>query len=267
MDSCVRHRRRAGDRAGDRGADGGAGVRRVVTDVDGDGARVRPRRSGPLRSAGAGRARRGRVTGSSPPRPSDHGRLTAWFNNAGVGDDGSLVSLGDEQVRRLVEVNLLGCLWGMRAALAPFGPRARRRREHRLAVGARPVPGYAVYAATKAAVVSVTMSVSAEVPTRVRVHALCPDGVQTAMLEAQDHDGARLAAGALRRPDPHRRRDRRRRRGPGRDAAGGAVAAGLARRVVRSSSLAPSVARHGTQLFAARGRRLIARRAGDNAGR
>ena len=51
------------------------------------------------------------------------------------------------------------------------------------------MPGYAVYAATKAAIVSVTMSVSAEVPPGVRVHALCPDGVQTAMLDAQDKAG------------------------------------------------------------------------------
>ena len=46
--------------------------------------------------------------------------LTAWFNNAGVGDDGTLAELSEEAVRRLVEVNLLGTLWGMRAAIAAF---------------------------------------------------------------------------------------------------------------------------------------------------
>ena len=104
-----------------------------------------------------------------------HGVLTAWFNNAGVGDDGSLADLSEEQVRRLVEVNLLGTTWGTRAALAAFGaaggdvvniaslagPRAGAGLQHvrrhegrrRLAVdlrqrrgaargaGARPVPG------------------------------------------------------------------------------------------------------------------------------
>ena len=55
--------------------------------------------------------------------------------------------------------------------------------------GLGPVPGYAVYAATKAAIVSATMSVSAEVPRGVRVHALCPDGVQTALLDGQDKAG------------------------------------------------------------------------------
>src|SRR5690348_3231144 len=51
-----------------------------------------------------------------------HGRLAVWVNNAGVGDDGKLADLSSEQVRRLVEVNLVGTLWGMRAALAAFGP-------------------------------------------------------------------------------------------------------------------------------------------------
>ncbi len=91
-------------------------------------------------------------------------------------------------MQRLVEVNLLGCLWGMRAAMAAFDPRGGDVVNIASLSGLGPVPGYAVYAATKAAVVSVTMSVSAEVPAGVRVHALCPDGVQTAMLDAQDHE-------------------------------------------------------------------------------
>jgi NAD(P)-dependent dehydrogenase (short-subunit alcohol dehydrogenase family) len=46
-----------------------------------------------------------------------------------------------------------------------------------------------VYAATKAAVVSLTMSVQVESPRNVRVHALCPDGVATAMVDAMKDDG------------------------------------------------------------------------------
>jgi NAD(P)-dependent dehydrogenase (short-subunit alcohol dehydrogenase family) len=190
----------------------------------------------------------------------DHGRLSAWFNNAGVGDDGSLVSLDDEQVRRLVEVNLLGCLWGMRAAVDAFGPDGGDVVNTASLSGLGPVPGYAVYAATKAAVVSLTMSASAEVPPGVRVHALCPDGVQTAMLDAQDKAGlgSQLvhSGGRILTVD---------------ETADAAVALLGTRRVVRSlpawrgglvrsTTLAPSVAKHGTGLFAARGRRLIARR-------
>jgi len=231
----------------------------VVTDVDGEGARRAAEEIG----AAAGLEQDVRDPAAHrfvATTAGDHGPLTAWFNNAGVGDDGSLTSLDDDQVRRLVEVNLLGCLWGMRAALDAFGARGGDVVNTASLSGLGPVPGYAVYAATKAAVVSVTMSVSAEVPRGVRVHALCPDGVQTAMLDAQDPDGlgSQLvhSGGRILTVD---------------ETADAAVALLGTRRVVRSlpgwrgglvrsSTLAPSMAKHGTDLFAARGRRLIARR-------
>ena len=50
--------------------------------------------------------------------------------------------------------------------------------------GLGPVPNLSVYAATKAAVLSLAISVNLETPRNVRIHALCPDGVQTPMLEA-----------------------------------------------------------------------------------
>lgn len=129
-------------------------------------------------------------------RAASYGVLTAWFNNAGIGDDGRLSEQSDEQVQRLVEVNLLGTLWGMRAALAAFGESGGDIVNTASVAGLGPVPGYGVYAATKAGVVSISMSVDIETPRRVRVHALCPDVVQTAMLtEGHTHDslGSRLA--------------------------------------------------------------------------
>ncbi len=118
-----------------------------------------------------------------------HGALTTWFNNAGVGDDGTLASLSDSQVRSLVEVNLLGTTWGTRAALAAFGPAGGDVVNIASLAALGPVPGYSMYAATKAAVVSLSASVNAEAPRGVRVHALCPDGADTAMLAAQDPSG------------------------------------------------------------------------------
>jgi NAD(P)-dependent dehydrogenase (short-subunit alcohol dehydrogenase family) len=190
---------------------------------------------------------------------SRHGRLTAWFNNAGVGDDGGLTSLTDEQVRRLVEVNLLGTLWGMRAAMGAFGPHGGDVVNIASLAGLGPVPGYSVYAATKAAVVSLTASVNAETPRKVRVHALCPDGADTAMLAAQDPNGlgsqlvhsARILSVA--------------------EVAQAAVALVGSRRVVqalpswrgglvRTTSLAPGVFQHASGLFAAQGRRAMKRR-------
>lgn len=234
----------------------------VLTDLDGEGARRTAQEIG----AAAGLEQDVRDPASHhvvATTASDHGRLAVWFNNAGVGDDGRLSELTDEQVRRLVEVNLLGCLWGMRAALAAFDAETGSGDIVNTASlsGLGPVPGYAVYAATKAALVSATMSVAAEVPRGVRVHALCPDGVQTDLLDAQDktglgsqlvHSGGRILTAD--------------------ETAAAAVAMVGTRRVVRSvptwraalvrtTTLAPSVATKAAPLFAARGRRVIAKRA------
>ncbi|HET7066565.1 MAG TPA: SDR family oxidoreductase [Nocardioides sp.] len=230
----------------------------VVTDVDGDAAR----RTAAEIGAAVGLEHDVRDAAGHrfvATTALDLGRLTAWFNNAGVGDDGPLADLTDEQVRRLVEVNLLGVLWGMRAALDAFPGRGDIVNTASLS-GLGPVPGYSAYAATKAAIVSATMSVAVEAPRGVRVHALCPDGVQTALLDAQDpaglgsqlvHSGGRILTVD--------------------ETADAAVALLGTRRVVRSlpawrgglvraSTLAPSVTKHGTRLFAAAGRRAIARR-------
>ena len=242
----------------------GRGYAVLVTDVDGDGAR----RTAAEIGAAVGLEHDVRDPAAHrfvATTARDHGRLTAWFNNAGVGDDGTLAGLDDEQVRRLVEVNLLGTLWGMRAALAEFTEFAEDGGRGDIVntasiSGLGPVPGYTVYAATKAAIVSATMSVAVETPRRVRVHALCPDGVQTALLDGQDaggmgaqlvHSGARILTAE--------------------ETAEAAVALLGSRRVVRSlprwrgavirtSTLAPSMGGPAARLFAARGRRSIARR-------
>lgn len=189
-----------------------------------------------------------------------HGALTAWFNNAGVGDDGPLSSLSDSQVERLVSVNLLGTTWGTRAALAAFGPAGGDVVNIASLAGLGPVPGYSMYAATKAAVVSLSASVNAEARRGVRVHALCPDGVDTEMLAAQDpsglgsqlvHSGGSILSVA--------------------QVATAAVALVGSRRVVRTvpswrggvvrgSALAPGVMQHAAGLFAAQGRRAMKRR-------
>jgi len=230
----------------------------VVTDVDGRAAQECAAQIG----AAEGRAldvRDPQAHRDAAGAAVRHGALTAWFNNAGVGDDGTVVELSDETVRRLVEVNLLGTLWGMRAALAAFGPRGGDVVNTASLSGLGPVPGYSVYAASKAAIVSVSMSAAAEAPRGVRVHALCPDGVRTAMLDAQApgglgsalvHSGGRILTVE--------------------ETAAAAVALLGSRRVVRTlpawrgallraTTLAPSVAAKGTEVFAAQGRKAIAR--------
>lgn len=189
-----------------------------------------------------------------------HAPLTAWFNNAGVGDDGTLAALTDEQVRRLVEVNLLGTMWGTRAALAALGPRGGDVVNVASLAGLTPAPGYSVYAATKAGVVSLSSSVNAEAPRGVRVHALCPDGADTAMLAEQDPAG--MGAQLVHSGGPILTVEQ---------VAEAAVALLGSRRVVRTlpgwrggvargAALAPGVSQHVVGLFAAQGRRAMRRR-------
>lgn len=122
-------------------------------------------------------------------RAAREGRVVGWFNNAGVGHDGALAELTDEAVDRLVDINLKGVLWGSRAALEVIGPKGGDIVNTASLSGLGPVPGLSTYAATKAAVVSLTMSLDAETPPALRVHAVCPDGVDTDMVSAMSDAG------------------------------------------------------------------------------
>jgi NAD(P)-dependent dehydrogenase (short-subunit alcohol dehydrogenase family) len=234
------------------------GHRVVVTDVDGEGARRTAEEIG----AAAGLAHDVRDPAGHAAAAAEaarHGVLTAWFNNAGVGDDGTLSDLSEEAVRRLVDVNLLGTLWGMRAALDGFGAAGGDIVNTASLAGLGPVPGYSVYAATKAAIVSISMSGDAETPRNVRVHALCPDGVQTAMLDQQTPGG--LGNLLVHSGGPILTVD---------EVAAEAVGLVGSHRVVRSvpgwrggvtraAALAPSISAKGLALFAAQGRRALKR--------
>ena len=82
------------------------------------------------------------------------GRVRAWFNNAGVAPDGDLAALSDAQVREVVEVNLLGALWGTRAAFQAFGSQGGDVVITSSLFGLGPAPGLSAYAATQAALIS-----------------------------------------------------------------------------------------------------------------
>ena len=188
-----------------------------------------------------------------------HAPLRAWFNNAGVGWDGTLAELGDEQVRGLVEINLLGVLWGMRTALASFDDAGGDIVNTASLSGLGPVPGLSVYAATKAAVVSATMSVALEAPRGVGVHAGLPDGVATPMVAQMKETGLAKAlvssGGRLLTVEEIA------------EAAVGLVGSRRVLRTVpawrgaamRASAMAPSLASGAMGLFAAQGRRAARR--------
>lgn len=239
----------------------------VLTDVDGEAVR----RTAAEIGAAEGLAQDVRDEASHAAvvaAAGRHGRLAVWVNNAGVGDPGTIDELSSEAVNRVVDVNLKGVLWGMRAALAAFAEAGGSgggagdivNISSLSAMG--PVPGLTVYAATKAAVLSATMSAALDTPQGVRVHVLCPDGVDTAMVEAMP-DGGRAKAlvhsgGGLLTVD---------------EVADAAVELIGSRRVVRSlpgwrgpvvriGTLAPSRSAGAFKVFEMVGRRVMARRRG-----
>jgi NAD(P)-dependent dehydrogenase (short-subunit alcohol dehydrogenase family) len=164
------------------------GYRVVLTDVDGDGVRRTAREVGAV--AGLEQDVRDEASHRAiAEEAARHGDVAVWVNNAGVGTDGSLGELPSSGVEQLVQVNLMGVIWGMRAAMAAFGPHGGDIVNIASMSAHGPVPGLSVYAATKAAVVSLTASVQSETPRRVRVHALCPDGVDTPMVASMADDG------------------------------------------------------------------------------
>ncbi len=119
------------------------------------------------------------------------GQLAAWVNNAGVLRAGKVWEHTDDDVRLQVEANVLGVMWGSRAAVEAM----REAGGHIVNLGSMaafgPVAGLAVYGATKHAVLGFTSSLQgdldeARIP--VRVHALCPDAADTDLVRGVRHE-------------------------------------------------------------------------------
>jgi NAD(P)-dependent dehydrogenase (short-subunit alcohol dehydrogenase family) len=127
---------------------------------------------------------------------AERGPLEVWVNNAGVMRPGAAWEHSDEDVRLTCEVNLLGVVWGSLAAVDAMRAGGGENR-HVINLGSLssfgPVPGLALYAATKHAVLGFTGSLQGDlldagIP--ITVHALCPDAADTALLREHDHEPA-----------------------------------------------------------------------------
>jgi NAD(P)-dependent dehydrogenase (short-subunit alcohol dehydrogenase family) len=164
----------------------------VVADIDGDEAR---RTAGDI-GAAAGIVQDVRDEAGHREAAAEaarHGRLQVWVNNAGVGYDGPIAEQPADQVSALLDVNLKGVVWGCRAAVAAMQRGGEIVNVASLS-GHGPVPGLSVYAATKAAVVSLTGSLDSELRGQaIRVHAICPDGVDTRLVANMNPDGQGVA--------------------------------------------------------------------------
>jgi NAD(P)-dependent dehydrogenase (short-subunit alcohol dehydrogenase family) len=110
------------------------------------------------------------------------GRLDVLVNGAGVGVGGNVEQLPPKHVALQLDVNVRGLVLVTQAAI----PMLRESRGHvfNLAsiAGTIPTPGLSIYGASKAAVISFTRSLNAELDADgVRATALCPGFVDTPM--------------------------------------------------------------------------------------
>jgi NAD(P)-dependent dehydrogenase (short-subunit alcohol dehydrogenase family) len=122
---------------------------------------------------------------------AERGPLAIWVNNAGVLAVGDAWTMGDPDVRRMVEINLLGVIWGCHAAIAAM------HEGHILNIASMssitPAPGMAVYGATKHGVLGYSLSLAGELRRAkkpISISALCPDAIAGEMTGAVKRDPA-----------------------------------------------------------------------------
>src|SRR4051794_21276947 len=106
---------------------------------------------------------------------AERGPLKAWFNNAGILRTDKTWAHSDDQVRQMVEANLLGVIWGSRTAVEAMRPGGGHIVNMASMSSFGPVPGLAVYGATKHAVLGFTGSLQGDLEQAgipIRLHAV-----------------------------------------------------------------------------------------------
>ena len=111
----------------------------------------------------------------------EHGRIDYMFNNAGIAVGGELRDLPLEYWRRIIDVNLLGVIYGTTYAYAQM---LRQGFGHIIntasVAGLIGFPGAVPYATTKSGVVGLSLSLRSEAAELgVKVSVICPGFVQT----------------------------------------------------------------------------------------
>ena len=108
------------------------------------------------------------------------GRLDVLVNNAGIYEFGPLEEITADNFRKQFGLNVLGLVLACKEALKYFGEAGGSIINISSVVGKLALPGATVYSATKAAVDSITRTLSAELgPRRIRVNSVNPAMVLT----------------------------------------------------------------------------------------
>ena len=162
----------------------------LVADTDGDGARQVADR---LRQIGTGDAAAATLDVTDAGAVADtvgrfagaHGGLDFMFNNAGIGVGGRVSELSLDHWHRVIEVNLLGVIHGVRAAYPGMIERGRGHIVNTASLsGLVPSPLLVPYSTAKHAVVGLSVGLRVEAADHgVRVSVVCPGVIETPLLD------------------------------------------------------------------------------------
>jgi 2-keto-3-deoxy-L-fuconate dehydrogenase len=137
---------------------------------------------------------------------ADLGGLDVVVNNAGIGAQGDVAANDDDEWRRVLDVNVVGIVRVSRAALPHLRRSERAAVVNTCSVAATlGLPNRALYAASKGAVLALTLAMAADhVRDGIRVNCVTPGTVETPwvgrLLEAAGDPAAELAALRARQP-------------------------------------------------------------------
>src|SRR5688500_1068467 len=127
----------------------GRGYDVLVTDVDEEGAQSTAAAIGDRAWAMRQDARDPDGHRRAAEAARERGPIAVWVNNAGVLRTEKVWEHSDADVRLMIEANLLGVVWGSRAAVDAMGADGGHIINLASMSAFGPVPGLAVYGATK----------------------------------------------------------------------------------------------------------------------
>jgi 3-oxoacyl-[acyl-carrier protein] reductase len=121
------------------------------------------------------------------------GKLDILVNNAGIFKFASLEESAEEEFHRQFNTNVLGTLLSAREALKYFDKKGGNIINISSVVSDNPMPGTAIYAATKGAIDTLTVGLSRELASRnIRVNVIAPGGVNTEGAQALGMIGSEM---------------------------------------------------------------------------
>ncbi|HEV8065030.1 MAG TPA: SDR family NAD(P)-dependent oxidoreductase [Acidimicrobiales bacterium] len=124
------------------------------------------------------------LEGAFATAASSMGGLDILVNNAGIGAVTALHRVTDEQWMRLVDVNLKGVFYGIRAAVPLLRAAGGGAIVNVSSLsGLRPTRGEGPYSAAKAGVIALTSSAALEYGPEIRVNCVSPGVIETPLTE------------------------------------------------------------------------------------